>query len=129
MFEIAWKISSRCIVNAETPNLLFEIAQSSRKRMLEIAGLKKAACKNAAEIVLTELVDSDDKKPRLGKTREWIKKRRETGYLRNIFQELKFEDWMGFQDMFDYWMSLSLSLSLLYCKTENWMNTITSSCF
>ena len=71
---------------------MFEIAQSSRKRMLEIAGLKKAACKNAAEIVLTELVDSDDKKPRLGKTREWIKKRRETGYLRNIFQELKFED-------------------------------------
>ena len=128
MFEIAWKISSRCIVNDETPNLLFEIAQSSRKRMLEIAGLKKAACKNSAEIVLTELVDSDDKKPRLGKTREWIKKRRETGYLRNIFQELKFEDWMGFQDMFDYWMSLSLSLSLLYCKTENWMNTITSCC-
>ena len=81
---------------------MFEIAQSSRKRMLEIAGLKKAACKSAAAIVLTELVDSDDKKPRLGKTREWIKKRRETGYLQKIFQELKFEDRLGFQDMFDY---------------------------
>ena len=103
--------------------------KSSRKRMLEIARLKNEACKSAAAMVLTELVDSDDKKPRLGKTREWIKKRRETGYLQNIFQELKFEDRMGFQDMFDNWMSLSLSLSLLYCKTENWMNTITSCCF
>ena len=79
---------------------MFEIAQSSRKRMLEIAGHKKPACNSAAAMVLTELVDSDDEKPRLGKTRKWIKKRRETGYLQNIFQELKFEDRMGFQDMF-----------------------------
>ena len=70
--------------------------------MLEKAGLKKAACKSAAAMVLTELVDSDNKKPRLGKTREGIKKRRETGYLQNIFQKLKFEDRMRFQDMFDY---------------------------
>ena len=70
--------------------------------MLEIAGLKNEASKSAAAMVLTELVDSDDKKPCLGKTREWIKKRRETSYLQNIFQELKFEDRMGFQDMFDY---------------------------
>ena len=41
---------------------MFEIAQSSRKRMLEIVGLKKPACNSAAAMVLTELVDSDDKK-------------------------------------------------------------------
>ena len=33
------KISSRCIVNAERPKLLFKIAQSSKKRVIEIAGL------------------------------------------------------------------------------------------
>ena len=51
-------------------------------------------------MVLTELVDSNDGKPRRGKTREWIKRRRETGYLQNIFQELKVKDQMGFQNVF-----------------------------
>ena len=92
-----------------------------------------AACKSAAVMVLTELVDSNDGKPRRGKTREWIKRRRETGYLQNIFQELKVEDQMGFQNVFgmsatDYWMSLSLSLPLSYCKIENRMNK-TTSCY
>ena len=50
--------------------------------------------------VLAGLVDSDDEKPRRGKTREWIKRRRENGYLKNIFQELKVEDRMGFKDIF-----------------------------
>ena len=59
-----------------------------------------AACKSAAVMVLTELVDSNDGKPRRGKTREWIKRRSETGYLQNIFQELKVEDQMGFQNVF-----------------------------
>ena len=59
-----------------------------------------AACKSAAVMVLTELVDSNDRKPRRGKTREWIKRRRETDYLQNIFQELKVEDQMGFQNVF-----------------------------
>ena len=56
--------------------------------------------KVAAVMVLTELVNSDDKKTRRGKTREWIKRRRESGYFQNIFQELKVEDRMGLKDMF-----------------------------
>ena len=68
--------------------------------------------------VLAGLVDSDDEKPRRGKTREWIKRRRENGYLKNIFQELKVEDRMGFKDIFrmsvtDYGFLLSQISDLL----------------
>ena len=59
-----------------------------------------AVYKVAAGMVLTELVNSDDKKTRRGKTREWIKRRRESGYFQNIFQESKVEDRMGLKDMF-----------------------------
>ena len=58
------------------------------------------AYKGAVVMVLTELVHSDSEKPRLGKTREWIKRRRESGYFQNIFQELQIEDRMCFKDMF-----------------------------
>ena len=61
---------------------------------------KMAAHKSAVVIVLTKLVDSDDEKPRRGKTREWIKRKSESGYFQNIFLELKVEDRMGFKDMF-----------------------------
>ena len=40
-----------------------------------------AECKDAVVLVLTELGDSDDEKPPLGKTREWIKRKREKGYF------------------------------------------------
>ena len=59
-----------------------------------------AVYKVAAVMVLTELVNSDDKKTRRVKTREWIKRRRESGYFQNIFQESKVEDRMGLKDMF-----------------------------
>ena len=59
-----------------------------------------AACKGAVVMVLTELVDSDDEKPRRGKTTECIKRRRESGYFQNIFQELNVEDRMDFNDKF-----------------------------
>ena len=59
-----------------------------------------AVYKVAAVMVLTELVNSDGKKTRRGKTREWIKRRRESGYFQNIFQESKVEDRMGLKDMF-----------------------------
>ena len=59
-----------------------------------------AACKGAVVMVLTELVDSDDEKPRRGKTTECIKRRRESGYFQNIFQELNVEDRMDFKDKF-----------------------------
>ena len=45
-------------------------------------------------MVLTEIDDSDTEKPRRGKTRGWIKRRRKSGYFRNVFRELKFEDRM-----------------------------------
>ena len=51
-------------------------------------------------MVLTGLVDTDDEKPFQEKTREWIKRRSESDYLQNVFQELKDEYWMGFTDMF-----------------------------
>ena len=62
--------------------------------------LKMVAFKVAVMTVLTELVDSHDEKPRQMKTREWIKRTRESDYFQNIFQELKVEDQMGFKDKF-----------------------------
>ena len=46
-------------------------------------------------------MDSDDEKPRLGKTR-WnlIKRREEKGYFNNIIKELRVEDRLGFREMF-----------------------------
>ena len=54
----------------------------------------------ATLVVLSELIDSDDEKPRQGKTREWIKRRRKKGYFTNIIKELKIEDGFGFREMF-----------------------------
>ena len=59
-----------------------------------------ATCKSAAVMILIKLAYSEDEKPCRGKTREWIKRRSKTGYFQNIFQDLKVEDRMGFQDMF-----------------------------
>ena len=56
---------------------------------------------NLASIVaLTELLDSNDEQETRGKTRRWVKKRKERGYVTNIIQELmmesfgKFSAWM-----------------------------------
>ena len=51
-------------------------------------------------VVFNELMDSDDEKPRRGKTRRWIKRRREKGYFYNIIKELRIEDRFGFRQMF-----------------------------
>ena len=42
-----------------------------------------------------ELIESDDEKPKRGKTREWIRRRKENGYFNNIIKELKVEDRLG----------------------------------
>ena len=55
------------------------------------------ANKGAVVMVLTELVDSDDEIPRRGKTRKWIKRRRESGYFQNIFQESKVERYVLYE--------------------------------
>ena len=51
-------------------------------------------------VVLNELMDFDDEKPCRGKTRQWVKRRRESGYFTNIIQELKVGDRMGFEELF-----------------------------
>jgi len=43
-----------------------------------------AAADLAFSVVLSELMDSDDEKPRCGKTRDWIERREEKGYF-NFF--------------------------------------------
>ena len=53
----------------------------------------------ALVVVLNELMDSDDEKPCHRKTRQWEKRRRESGYFTNTIQELKVEDRMGFKEM------------------------------
>ena len=77
-----------------------------------------AAYKDAVVMVLTELVDLDYENPYRGKTREWMKRRRESGYFQNIFQELKVEDRMVLKDMFrmsvtDYEFLLSQNFDLI----------------
>ena len=46
----------------------------------------------AAVIVLNELVDLDDEKPTRGKTRKWIRRKKERGYFTNIIQELIYSE-------------------------------------
>ena len=53
----------------------------------------------ATVIVLNELMDSDDEKPTRGKTRKWIRRRKERGYFTNIIQELIVEDRHGFREI------------------------------
>ena len=49
-------------------------------------------------LVLNELIDNE--KPTPGKTREWVKRREQSGYFNNIVKELKVEDRLGFREMF-----------------------------
>ena len=51
-------------------------------------------------LVLNALMESDDEKPTHGKTREWVKRREQSGYFNNIVKELKVEDRLGFREMF-----------------------------
>ena len=53
----------------------------------------------ATLVLLNELMDSDDEKPHRGKTRSWIKRRRDRGYFNNIIRELRIEDRFGFREM------------------------------
>ena len=51
-------------------------------------------------LVLHDLMDCDDEKPRRGKTRKWVKRRSVRGYFNNIIRELRTEDRAGFREMF-----------------------------
>ena len=72
-------------------------------------------------IVLNELVYSDDEKPTRGKTRKWIRRRKERAYFTNIIQELIVEDRHGFREMFrmdvgDFEFILSKISDLIFPK-------------
>ena len=54
----------------------------------------------ALVLVLNELMDLDDEKSTRGKTREWVKRREQSGYFKNIVKELKVEDILVFREMF-----------------------------
>ena len=54
----------------------------------------------ALVLVLNELMDSDDEKPTRGKTREWVKRREQSGCFNNITKELKVDNRLGFIEMF-----------------------------
>ena len=54
----------------------------------------------ATLVLLNELMDSDDEKPHRGKTRSWIKRKRDRGYFNNIIRKLRIEDRFGFREMF-----------------------------
>ena len=51
-------------------------------------------------IILSELVDSDDERPRRGKTREWIRRRSQLGLYETLIKELIIEDRLSFKEMF-----------------------------
>ena len=51
-------------------------------------------------IILSELVDSDDERPRTGKTREWIRRRSQLGLYKTLIKELIIEDPLSFKEMF-----------------------------
>ena len=46
----------------------------------------------ALVLILNELMDSDDEKPKREKTREWVKRSEQSGYFNNIVKDLKVVD-------------------------------------
>ena len=51
-------------------------------------------------IILSELVDSDDERPRRGKTREWIRRRSQLDLHETLIKELIIEDRLPLKEMF-----------------------------
>ena len=51
-------------------------------------------------IILSELVDLDDERPRRGKTRECIRRRSQLGLYETLVKELIIEDRLYFKEMF-----------------------------
>ena len=77
----------------------------------------------AAIALLEMLEEEDDRVPKRGKTRHWIKRREEKGYFTNIVRELMIEDTTAYREMmrmnhesfprshvFDSWFALSFSI-------------------
>ena len=50
-----------------------------------------------AAVILIDILEEDEKKGR-GKTRSWIRRRKEKGYFNNIVRELMIEDTPGYRE-------------------------------
>ena len=50
-------------------------------------------------LVLDELEETEDRASKRGKTREWIRRRQESGYFTNIVRELAAEDTPAYHQM------------------------------
>ena len=51
-------------------------------------------------VILSELANSDDEKPRPGTTREWIKRRHQLSSFHSIIKELILDDRYAFKELF-----------------------------
>ena len=63
-------------------------------------GASQVAKKSIAAIILLEILQEDERRQnRRGKTRGWIRKREEKGYVNNTVQELMIKDTPGYREM------------------------------
>ena len=52
-----------------------------------------------AALIVALLVDDERKKKKIGKTRNWIRKRNQKGFHTNIVEELRLEDIGAYKEM------------------------------
>ena len=79
MEKFFWVVIMEWSTNCTSP--LDSVLAVCLSKSIGHQSLVMPAYKGAVVMVLSELVDLDDKKLRRGKTREWIKRRRESGYF------------------------------------------------
>lgn len=51
-------------------------------------------------VLLSELVDSEDKKPARGSNRDWLKRKQNKGYYNDIVKKFRVEDRFAFREIF-----------------------------
>ena len=64
----------------------FKISKKNSDNKKFIRSKKKVADKVVTVLLLNELIDSDNEKPKREKMREWIQRGKENGYFNNISQ-------------------------------------------
>ena len=78
-----YKIYPQSVENKRTPYLFAQNMARDRSTVKRCL---------AAIALLEMLEEEDDRVPKRGKTRQWIKRREEKGYFTNIVRELMIED-------------------------------------
>ena len=85
-----YKIYPQSLENKRTPYLFAQ----------NMAGDRSTVRRCLAAIALLEMLEEeDDRVPKRGKTRQWIKRREEKGYFTNIVRELMIEDSAAYREM------------------------------